>query len=180
MRPLLVFLLLFLACPVVAQDAAGTAPQPQLGIGFAQAEEGTWFCRHEAFADALSCAQELCAEQAVDQECVPSAWCLPARWSGLMTIRLQDFQAAQVLCGIGSEAALSATLAVLCADNEAATSCDLVRTIDPDGNETLVEGVTFPGGALPLPEAGLPETEAPLADEVSTGEDESPETPAAP
>ncbi len=178
MRPVLVFWLLILVCPASAQDSATASPP--IGIGFAQAEEGTWFCRNEAFADALSCAQELCAEQAIDQECVPSAWCLPSSWSGLMTIHFQDLQTTHVLCGIGSEAALSATLAVLCADNEAATSCDLIRTIDPDGNETLVEGMTFPGGALPLPAADLPETGAPQADGVSTGEDEDAGMPASP
>jgi hypothetical protein len=178
MRPALILWLLVSSCPAAAQDAAAIAGATQLGIGFAQAEEGTWFCRHEAFADALSCAQELCAEQTVGQECVLTAWCLPARWSGLMTVQLQDFHTTQVLCGIGSEAALSATLAVLCADNDVATSCDLARVIDPDGNETLVEGVTFPGGALPLPAADLPET--PQAGEVSIGEDTSPETPPTP
>jgi hypothetical protein len=33
----------------------------------------------------------------------------------------------------------------LCAGNDGATSCDMVKTIDPEGNEYDVVGISFPG-----------------------------------
>jgi hypothetical protein len=131
-----------LAFPAVAQDAP-------LGIGFAAAEEGVRFCRHHESGEALACARELCAEGAPDQECLAIAWCYPARWSGVMTIWLPDFHSAHALCGAPSERALKEALAEFCAASSEATGCDLSVVIDPDGNETTVEGVSFPGGAAP-------------------------------
>ena len=148
---------MLLASPAFAQE---TAPQ---GIGFAQAEEGIWLCRHELPEEALSCARELCAEQASDQQCWATAWCFPANWSGLMVIWLGEFHTTHALCGAPSEAALTAALRELCAGDEAATSCDLFRVIDPLGNERTVEGVSFPGPAAPAAEAvgdAAPEAEA--------------------
>jgi hypothetical protein len=145
MRVLAVVFTLFVA-PAFAQE-------PQ-GIGFAQAEEGTWLCRHERPDEALSCARELCAEQAPGQTCSPTAWCLPARWSGVMTIWLPDFHATRVLCGAPSEMALADALRALCAGDAAATHCDLTLVVDPDGNERSVEGVSFVGpAAQPAPAA---------------------------
>jgi hypothetical protein len=155
---------LALATPAAAQD------RPPQGIGFAQAEEGTWLCRNESPAEALSCARELCSEQASGQECYPTAWCYPANWSGLMVIWLGDFHATHALCGAPNEAALTAALGALCAGNEGATNCDLFKVIDPDGNEREVQGISFPGPAAvadpapALPRAtGEPVTEAPAA-----------------
>lgn len=141
MRTIVALALCLLAAPAAAQD------RPPQGIGFVQAEEGAWLCRHEDPAEALACAREHCAEQAPGQECVATAWCHPARWSGLMTVWLGDFHTTRVLCGVPSEAALSAALATLCAYEENATTCDLTLIVDPDGNERGVEGVSFAGPA---------------------------------
>jgi hypothetical protein len=42
-------------------------------------------------------------------------------------------------------------LTTLCASNAAALSCDLTLTVDPDGNERKVQGVSFVGGGAPPP-----------------------------
>jgi hypothetical protein len=146
MRSVLAVAFTLFAAPALAQE-------PQ-GIGFAQAEEGTWLCRHERPDEALSCARELCAEQSPGQTCSPTAWCLPAKWSGVMTIWLPDFHTTRVLCGAPSETALSDALRALCAGDAAATHCDLTLVVDPEGNERTVEGVSFVGpAAQPLPAA---------------------------
>jgi hypothetical protein len=132
--------------PALAQD------RPPQGIAFAQAENGTWLCRHEAPEEALACAHEQCAEQA-SGECFPIAWCFPSGWSGEMLVQLPGLQGTHVLCGIPTETALKAAFAALCANEAAATRCDLVKTIDPEGNERTVEGESF-AGPVTEPEAG--------------------------
>jgi hypothetical protein len=128
------------ASPALAQQSV------LQGIGFAQAEEGTWLCRHEDPNEALACAREHCAEEAGGQECYATAWCFPAGWSGIMTLWLPDFHTTRVLCGFDNEAALKEVFAALCKSDKFATHCDLTRTVDPDGNEREVQDVTFPGG----------------------------------
>lgn len=157
--PLLVGVLAVPGQPAEAQD------NPVQGIGFAQAEEGTFLCRHENVADALSCAQEQCAEQAVGQECAPTAWCFPAKWSGTMVVWLEDFHTTQVLCGAPSEASLTEAMRALCVGAETAAKCDLVTVIDPEGNERAVEGVSFEGiAANPAPGSPAPDGVVPVPD----------------
>ena len=139
----LIALIALIAPPALAQE------RPIQGIGFAQAEEGTWLCRHERPEEALSCARELCIEQASGQECYPTAWCFPANWAGLMVVWMGDFHTTQVLCGAPTEASLTEALRALCAGDEGATTCDLFKVIDPDGNETEVADVSFPGPLAP-------------------------------
>jgi hypothetical protein len=154
--------------PALAQD------RPPQGIGFAQAEEGTWLCRHDQPDEALSCARELCIEQASGQECWQTAWCYPANWSGLMTVWLADFHTTHVLCGAPSEASLTQALAAICAGDSAATRCDVTMIIDPEGKEKEPQGVSFAGPAAPaapdgsgtgseVPQAGAIEEESPAA-----------------
>jgi hypothetical protein len=166
-----------LAFPLLAPLPSLAQDRPPQGIGFAQAEEGAWLCRHEDPVEALACAQELCAEQSPGQQCVATAWCHPAGWSGVMTIWLPDFHATHALCGAPSEAALEQALAALCAGSESATNCDLWLVVDPDGNERRGEGVSFPGGAAAPAESAGEE-----AGEAAPEQDEAPpagETPAA-
>ena len=174
LAPAFVALLAFPLAPAAAQE-----PPPQ-GIGFAQAEEGTWLCRHDDPASALSCARELCIEQASGQECWETAWCYPANWSGLMTIWLPDFHTTHVLCGAPSQASLTQALAAICSGDAGAVSCDVTRIIDPQGNEIRPEGVTFVGpaargtGAL-VPEQAAPESAAP-ATGGAAAESETPDS----
>jgi hypothetical protein len=133
-----------------ALTLASSAPAQESnlqGIGFAQAEEGTWYCLHHEPGEALACAREHCLEQAPGQECAATAWCYPARWSGTMTLWLSDFHTTRVLCGMPDEATLQEVLAGLCWFNKDATSCDLTLIIDPNGKELALEGMTVPGGA---------------------------------
>jgi hypothetical protein len=134
------------------------------GIGFAQAEEGTWFCRDDDPGEALSCAREHCLEEGAGQECLPTAWCYPALWSGVMTVWLPDFHGARVLCGLDDEESLKAMLAAFCLTQEEATRCELTLTVDPEGHERDVTGVSFPGGGAPPPA----EEEAAPADAAAT------------
>ena len=150
----------------IAQD------RPPQGIGFAQAEEGTWLCRHDDPEEALSCARELCLEQASGQECWQTAWCFPANWSGLMTIWLADFHTTHVLCGAPSEASLTRALSAICAGDAGATSCDITMTIDPDGNERTVEGVSFVGPAAPTREGSDAAGSPPAEDEADDADGE--------
>ena len=159
-RPAAAVALAVATLPAAAQDL------PQQGIGFAQAEEGTWLCRHEDPFEALSCAQEFCAEQSGGQECVPTTWCYPARWSGLMTVWLEDFHTTEVLCGISSEAALRQAMEALCAANEFALTCDLFLTVDPRGLERQIEGVTFAGGAGPPQPDSITPADMSMGDEA--------------
>jgi len=133
-----------------ALTLVSTAPAQESAlqwIGFAQAEEDTWYCLHHEPGEALACAREHCLAQAPEQECSQTAWCYPARWSGTMTLWLSNFHTTQVLCGMPDEATLQEVLAGLCWFNKDATSCDLMLIIDPDGKEQVLEGMTFPGGA---------------------------------
>ena len=135
--------LLALAGPAYGQD------RPPQGIGFAQAEEGTWLCRHEQPEEALACARELCAEQAPGQECWPTRWCFPSGWSGMMAVWLPDFHFTETLCGAPTEEALDEALKSFCIEEEGATHCDVTTVIDPEGNERVVDGRSFPGPAAP-------------------------------
>jgi hypothetical protein len=145
-------LLLILHSPAIAQD-----PPPH-GIGFAQAEEGTWLCRHDQAEEALSCAREQCSEQAPGQECWATAWCFPANWSGLMTVWLEDFHTTHVLCGVPSESALRQALAGICAGDHSAISCDITLIINPEGVEVPVQDESIAGPAAP---AIVPDPEEP-------------------
>jgi len=155
MRLLLALIIITAAAPGFAQD------RPPQGIGFVQAEEGTWLCRHEDPLEALKCATEQCSEQSPGQTCFPTAWCLPANWSGVMVIWLGEFHASHALCGAPDEVAMQDALRAICAGSEGATHCDLVQIIDPDGNERDIVGISFPGPLAPVsPEAaGEPEPE---------------------
>lgn len=180
MRVIILMLLTLIGWPAMAQD------RPPQGIGFAQAEEGTWLCRHDQPEEALSCAREQCAEQAPGQECWATAWCFPANWSGVMTVWLPDFHTTQILCGAPSEQALNNALAAICAGDENATHCDLTLLVDPEGNEGTAEGQSFPGGAAPpppdpgLPASGEADSPAPASPEPAENEPASEEPAAGP
>ena len=158
-----------LLSPAFAQDP------PLLGIGFVQAEEGTWLCLNADPGEALSCAHEHCLEEGAGQECLPTAWCFPALWSGVMTVWLPDFHGARVLCGMDDEDSLEAMLAAFCLTQKEATHCDLTLTVDPQGHEREVTDVSFAGGGAPA------ETEAPAPDApIDTTQNEKPAPEAKP
>lgn len=141
MRAFLAFCFL-LAGSAFAQDI------PQ-GIGFAQTNDRTWLCRHESPEEALTCARELCAEQAPGETCRRTAWCLPGGWSGVILVWTGNRPEAKVLCGAPSETGLVNALRAYCSGAEAASICDFVTIVDPNGNERPVQGVIFAGGAAP-------------------------------
>lgn len=123
---------------IVASLAAVMMVAPataQQGIGFAQAEEGTWHCRAGDPVTALDCARDLCTEGGFGQDCYRTAWCYPAGWSGVLTIWLEDFHTSQPICGAPSREALLAMMKAFCEGSEYAQSCDAYAIIDPDGQE---------------------------------------------
>jgi hypothetical protein len=123
------------------------AAEGPLGIGFAQAEEGTWWCQAMAAAPALDCARQKCEAESGGQECHATRWCYPAGWSALMVVWLPEFHSTHALCGMpGRDAAIAAMKAVCDAGSEF-TQCDLVLTIDPDGTQDDTVGITWPGPA---------------------------------
>jgi hypothetical protein len=137
---------------VLALLAAPATAQPgPVGIGFAAAEEGIWWCRGGDAAKALDCAREKCRAEANGQDCVATRWCSPAAWSGLMVIWLPEFHNTLPLCGAPSEAALVEALKALCANDEVVTRCDLVLTIDPGGREKSIDDVSWPGATAAPP-----------------------------
>ena len=66
-----------------------------------------------------------------------------------MVVWLPDFHFTETLCGAPTEAALNEALKSFCIEEDSATHCDLTTIIDPDGNERVVEGRSFPGPAAP-------------------------------
>jgi hypothetical protein len=132
---------LFILGPV----AATLADNGPVGIGFVQAEEGTWWCRAGNAAKAFKCARDKCEAAKDGQECHEMRWCGLAGWSGTMVIWLPEFHSTTILCGAPSETAVTEALKALCANDEVVTRCDLVTLIDPDGKEKLVEGISWPG-----------------------------------
>jgi hypothetical protein len=153
--------LALLAAAILGTCSAGLA-QP-VGIGFVQAEEGTWWCRAGSAAKAFDCAAEKCRAGAGGQECHEMRWCGLAGWSGLMVVWLPEFHSTAILCGAPSELAVVEALKAICANDEVVTRCDLVTIIDPDGNEKTIEGLSWPGptsaDSPSEPEAGAPSIE---------------------
>lgn len=148
---------------LTASPAAAVADGGPVGIGFVQAEEGTWWCRAGTPAKAFDCARDKCKGAAGGQECHDMRWCGLAGWSGTMVIWLPEFHSTTILCGAPSEAAVTEALKALCANDDVVTRCDLVTLIDPDGRERLVDGVSWPGPTAAKP-ADEPEMEeAPAA-----------------
>jgi len=157
----LAFLAISLAAASLNPALAQSGP---VGIGFAQAEEGTWWCRDGDPGKALSCAIDKCQAGSGGQDCHPTRWCSPAGWSGLMTVWLPEFHSTTPLCGASGEAALIGALKALCDGSPDVTRCDVIAIIDPDGNERQIEGASWPGPAIA--ETGEPtEPEAPEAPE---------------
>lgn len=118
-----------------------------VGIGFAQAEEGTWWCRNADAGRALDCALDKCRKESNGQDCVATRWCTPAGWSGLMVAWLPEFHTTVILCGAGSQAAVGAGLKAICDATEEFTRCDLITVIDPDGNANEISDTSWPGPA---------------------------------
>jgi hypothetical protein len=148
-RALLPFVLLA-AAPL--QAAAADGPP---GVGFAQAEEGTWWCHGSSLGATLDCARQQCLAEAGGQDCVATRWCQPAGWSVLMVTWLPEFHATHVLCGMPGQEAAAAAAKAICEAGAEFSRCDLALFIDPDGNEIAAEDTSWPGGAAlaaPRPE----------------------------
>jgi hypothetical protein len=146
----LAFLAALLAT-LLATHTVVLAQTGPVGIGFAQAEEGTWWCREGDPGKALSCALDKCASESGGQQCHPTRWCLSAGWSGLMIVWLPEFHSTVTLCGTSGEAALVGALQALCDGSPDVTRCDLVTIIDPDGNERQIEDASWPGPSVSEP-----------------------------
>lgn len=129
-------LLVFVALPAQAQQ----------GIGFAQAEEGTWYCRGDNATATLKCAQDKCRREASGQQCYRTRWCYGRGWSGLMTVWLSETHGTEILCGAPNRAALMSSLKAFCEGNEWARECSVSLVIDPEGKETETQDVTYRGG----------------------------------
>jgi hypothetical protein len=130
---------MLLAAGMAFGGSPGFAQSGPVGIGFAQAEEGIWYCRGGDPVQALNCAREKCRAEGSGQSCARTAWCYPARWTGVMVVWFDDFHATVPLCGAPSATALRAALKAVCAGSEGATSCSPLFVIDPDGKEHSLE-----------------------------------------
>ncbi len=166
MRPLRsTFLALAGALLLVSPGNFARAEGP-VGIAFAQAEEGTWWCRGSDSGKAISCALDKCKAGANGQDCLATRWCGLAGWSALMIIWLPEHHATSIVCGVPSEAAAMATLKALCDNDEVVTRCEPIGTIDPDGKEQRIENVEWPGPtSLPPQETDAAPESAPAASE---------------
>jgi hypothetical protein len=138
-----------LACPTAAQSGPA-------GIGFVQAEEGTWFCRAADPAKAFDCARRKCRAEGGGQDCHATRWCFPAGWSGVMTVWLSEFRSTVPICGAPDATSVKEALRALCAGFDDGHRCDLVRLIGPDGNEEAIEGEVWPGPVMAPPEGEKP------------------------
>ena len=137
----------FLAVLALGLASAAGAAEGPAGIAFAQAEEGTWWCRDGDSRRAIGCALALCRKQSGGQECHPTRWCMPAGWSGFMVVWLPEFHSTHVVCGLPSQAAVGGALKAICDAGEEFTRCDLVEVIDPDGGASAVADTSWPGPA---------------------------------
>jgi hypothetical protein len=157
-RTVLLFLVAIVlgAVPASAQSGPG-------GIGFVQAEEGTWSCRANDPAKAFDCAAKKCAAEGNGQECHPTRWCFPAGWSGVMVVWLSEFHSTVPLCGAPSAASVQDALKALCAGFDDGHRCDLVTLISPEGKEEAFEGVIWPGPVLVPPGEETEESETDTA-----------------
>lgn len=126
-------------------SGAGAQPGPS-GIGFAQAEEGTWSCRADDPVTALNCARDKCRKEGQGQECWRVRWCFPSGWSGLMVVWLGDIHTTEIMCGAPSRQAARAALTALCEGNEHADRCGILSVTDPDGKEEQLDEPEMPGG----------------------------------
>jgi hypothetical protein len=144
MKRFALFAALAAAVLVTTFDAPAKAEGP-VGIAFAQAEEGTWWCRGGDAGKALSCALDKCKEGANGQECHATRWCGLAGWSALMIIWLPEHHSTTIVCGTPGEAAAIASLKALCDNDEVVTRCQPIGTIDPDGKEQRIEDLEWPG-----------------------------------
>jgi hypothetical protein len=140
-----------LAALLLAVTPAAKAADAPVGIAFAQAEEGTFFCREADAAKAFACALKQCREAADGQDCVATRWCTPAGWSGTMVGWLPEFHATQVVCGVGSEEAVRAALQAMCDNTPEYSRCDLLSIIGPDGKVTEIDDVSWPGPLVKPP-----------------------------
>jgi hypothetical protein len=127
-----------------------------VGIGFAQAEEGTWWCRSPDAGKALACATEKCRAAAGGQLCHQTRWCGLAGWSGMMIIWLPEFHSTSIICGAPSEPAVIAALKALCDNDEVVTRCEVVTIIDPDGKEKQTTDIAWPGPTAVTPDEQTP------------------------
>lgn len=146
----------FSSLPVLALTLGLALPaeaaEGPLGIGFAQAEEGTWWCQAMTVGAALDCARQKCMAEAGGQECHATRWCYPAGWSALMVVWLPEFHSTHVLCGMPTQEAATAAMKAICDAGKEFTQCDLVLHVDPDGNQKDVLETSWPGPAA----AGTP------------------------
>src|SRR5688572_14951052 len=117
MHPSTVLAILMLLVGAAAPQAA-CAQSAAVGMGFAQAEEGTWWCRNAMASDALSCALDKCRKESNGQDCFATRWCAPAGWSGLMVAWLPEFHTTVILCGGSSQATVGAALKAICEATE--------------------------------------------------------------
>lgn len=133
---------LLLALILTVPSLAQTGPQ---GIGFAQAEEGTWTCRAGDPVTALDCARNLCRAEANGQDCYRTTWCFPARWAGVITVWTSDFHSNHPVCGAPSLEGLMAIMRAYCDFSEGATACSVGMVVDPDGIEVDAAAEWVPG-----------------------------------
>ncbi len=147
MRRGFLYALSVLAAFAIGVSLPARAAEGPLGIGFAQAEEGTWWCQAMAVGAALDCARQKCMAEGGGQECNATRWCFPAGWSALMVVWLPEFHSTQVLCGMPGQPAAAAAMKAICDAGAEFTQCDLVLYVDPDGNQTEVTDTSWPGPA---------------------------------
>jgi len=143
------FVILVSTFAALAWPQIASAQDGPVGIGFAQAEEGTWWCRGDNTVATLDCARAECVAGAGGQDCYRTAWCYPARWSGLMTVWYGEFHGTQIICGAPSREALEAAFEAFCVNDVYAASCDLFMVIDPGGAEEQVS-LGFAGGGAAI------------------------------
>ncbi len=136
-----------LALLLAAGPSALAGDAPLLGVGFAQAEEGTWWCHGETVGATLDCARQRCLAESGGQDCVATRWCFPAGWSALMVAWLPEFHTTHVLCGMPGPEAAAAAARGICEAGAEFSRCELMLTIDPGGTEHPVADSSWPGGA---------------------------------
>lgn len=151
MRRVLVRALSLVAAGATGLSLPASSAEGPLGIGFSQAEEGTWWCQAVAAGTAIDCARQKCEAESGGQDCHATRWCFPSGWSALMVVWLPEFHSTHVLCGMPGREAATAAMKAICDAGAEFSRCDLVLTIDPDGRQNDEAGTSWPGPAALAP-----------------------------
>lgn len=124
---------------VIATALPAQADDGPKGVAIVVApENGIWSCSAANPDAAFACARQKCREEG-EADCYRIAWCYPARWGVLYTVRTGEFHGPDALCGAPDREEALATVERWCRSPEHVVSCHAFRLLTPNGGEVEIE-----------------------------------------